>query len=457
MKWLLLATTLVVLLSLGAGCNALRSRARTPASAASQPSRSSRFRMHELANGMKVIVRETPGTGVATADVWLNVGSANEAAEIEGISHFLEHMMFKGTERRPTGQMDEVVEGIGGVLNAGTSKDFTHYYMTVPSSNIDVAIDALGDALTSSTLQSAELEKERGVILEEISRKEDNPFGTLYEKLYEVAFSKSPYRHSVLGETQVISGITREQMWGYYRHFYTPARMALIVAGDVRAEDIVRKAQDAFGQESASGNARNGLPGSQWNAGQNVVIEKDVKEVYSATAFPAPGILDVDKVIAADVLQAILSDGRSSRLNRELKEKRGLVSSIGASYPTHRAQSLFAIFATMQPANLEEYRKALDQELDRARQHKPADEVLERAKRQLVNSYYFSQETSGGAASLTGYYYTLTGSLAFEQHYVERVQAVTAEQVRDCAKELFVPEQAVRVTLVPPAASDGGR
>ncbi len=443
--------------SFGCGGSAMKSASSASRPADSQPADHSGLpqvgpQMHTLSNGLKVAILEMPGVGVATADVWINAGAANESGAVSGVSHFLEHMLFKGTDMHAPGEMDRIVEGVGGILNAGTSKDFTHYYMTVPAAEIHTAIDALGDAITTSTLATAEFEKERGVILEEISRKEDSPYGFLFEKLYETAFASGPYHHSVLGETSTIAAMTRDMMWAYYKKHYVPGNMLLVVAGDVDAQSVLQASELAFARSAASQPASNeGMPPFQWRSGADVTIPRDVREAYVAVAFPAPGIMQPESVYAADLLQAILSEGNAARLNRELKERLGLVSNIGASYPTHRHDSLFTIIATLDPERVGEYRESLMKELDRARDKKFDAATIRRAKKLLTNSHYFSKETTGGAAAAFGYYFTLTGSPEFEAKYIESVAAVTDDQVRDAARQIFDPQKAVWITLTPSA------
>ncbi len=411
--------------------------------------------MHTTPNGLNVLICRTPGVGVATIDAWVRTGSANEPSSIGGVSHFLEHMLFKGTEKMGTGDMDRLVEGIGGVLNAGTSMDFTHYYMTVPAHEATVAIDALADALVGSTLPPDELDKERGVVLEEISRKEDNPYGYLYEILYETAFASGPYKASVLGEAEVIQSVTREQMLDYYGRYYTPENITLIAVGDIEPFEIRREADRAFAGLDRKANPFDDVSReSQWAGGTERIIEKDVREIYSALAFPAPSMSEPREVVAADVLQTAMGTGRASRLVRELKERRQLATSISVHFPTHAYDSMMMVMSTLKPENSEEYRKALKKELARLTKKKLTSEELERAKRLLINDHIFAKETTNGATSVLGYYYTLTGSLDFEANYVETVESITASEVRKIARRILDPDQAVRVELHPQTESE---
>ncbi|OPZ11440.1 MAG: Peptidase M16 inactive domain protein [candidate division BRC1 bacterium ADurb.BinA364] len=177
-----------------------------------------------------------------------------------------------------------------------------------------------------------------------------------------------------------------------------------------------------------------------------------MREAYAAVAYPAPSIEDPDAVIAADVLQFALAEGRASRLYREIKEKRQLATSISASYPTHRYDSLFMIFATTPPEKLDGCRLAIEEQLDRARNELFSKDEIQRAKRLLVNAHLFSKETTDGASSVLGYYYTLTGGLEFEEQYQKRAEAVTAKDIREAARRIFDPSKAVYAEIHPKAS-----
>jgi predicted Zn-dependent peptidase len=168
-----------------------------------------------LENGLTVIFKQVPNK-VVTLDVWVNTGSANEDDKLNGISHFLEHMMFKGTPKYGPGQLDKVIMSVGGVWNAGTSKDFTHYYVTVASPYFDRALDCISDMMQNALVDAAEFDKEKQVILEEYRRKQDSPYGVLFDELYETCFLSGPYKRSVLGSFESISALDRKDMYDYY-------------------------------------------------------------------------------------------------------------------------------------------------------------------------------------------------------------------------------------------------
>ncbi|HRU55475.1 MAG TPA: pitrilysin family protein, partial [Candidatus Sumerlaeia bacterium] len=186
------------------------------------------MKKHTLKNGMTVLILENPDSKVVTLDVWINTGSAFEPKDINGVSHFLEHMLFKGTEKRAVGEIDREIEAVGGLWNAGTSLEFTHYYLTVAAPYFQIGADALADVIANSKLESAEVERERQVILEEYHRQQDDPDNYLMTMVYWNSFESSPSRWPVLGTPDTINAITPERLRQYYHERYTPANMALV-------------------------------------------------------------------------------------------------------------------------------------------------------------------------------------------------------------------------------------
>jgi predicted Zn-dependent peptidase len=253
-----------------------------------------------------------------------------------------------------------------------------------------------------------------------------------------------------LGEAGVIGALPRETMRDYRGRYYAADNTTLVIVGDAKAEDAIEKAERAFAGFAGEARPPEGLDRSaRWNTGARTIVDKDVREVYAATAFPAPGLADPRSVVVCDVLETALATGRASRLVRELKERRRIVTSISGAFPTHRHDSLLAVIATLEPERLDEYRAALEEELARLRDKKLPSKELRRAKRLLINAHRFSKETSTGAASVLGYYYTLTGSTGFEADYVDTVESVTAQEVLEAARTVFDPTQAVWVVLRP--------
>lgn len=397
--------------------------------------------IHLLNCGIPLLMSPRDDVPVATADVWVRTGAADEPLVVSGISHFLEHMLFKGTERWGLGEIERRLESVGGVCNAGTSYDFTHYYMTMPTPALTMGIEMLADMVRSSTLDTGELEKERLVILEEYRRKQDHPAGVLYENLYASFFAQGPYHASVIGTEESIRAIDRTSMHDYFQRRYSPANMVFVVAGTFDRKTVIDAAEQAFaGFDRPLGNLHTPQPISYGYGKHERMTKKTGGESYIAFALPAPGTnTDAETILALDMAQYILGQGRAALLHRELKEKRGLCSSISAYYPTHMRDSLFAAIATCEPGQCEALREGVYEVIEAFTKTPPKREVFERARRLLASGHRFSLETSSGVASALGYYYTMTGSTAFHDDYLEHLAALTPERVCECFAEQCTP------------------
>ena len=403
-----------------------------------------------LSSGATLLTEYVDYTDTVSIGFWFLTGSRDETDEERGITHFLEHMLFKGTETRGPGEIDSSVEGVGGMWNAGTSKDFTHYYLTVSSQHVDVGLDVLADVMMHSSLDPEELEKERKVILEEYYRKQDNPGALLYEKIYEIAYASSPLKQTVLGVPDSISAITREQMIDYYHRYYASRNMVLIVVGDVKTQTLLSKIRstfDGFDRQFAPFKAPP-MPEKR-NSGNAEAISTEIKETYLALVVPAPGIQEPDDVYAMDVLLYVLGEGRSSRLQQEIKEKKRLVSSIATTYPTHKHKGVFVVSATLKRHNLDEAKQAILAELEKVKTKGIKRSELAKAKKLLSNVYYFSNETTSGQSGSIGFYYTLTGDTSFERNYLANIQKQTAGDLQRVAKKYLPPEALNQVIIEP--------
>lgn len=416
----------------------------------------SRTTVHELSCGIPLLMHENHDVAVATADVWVRTGSADEPPEIAGISHFLEHMLFKGTKSWGLGEIEREIEMVGGSCNAGTSRDFTHYYVTLPAPAIETGIRALAEMVRCATLDPKELEKERQVILEEYRRKQDHPVGVLYEQLYSEFFETGPYHETIIGSEQTIRGITREAMFDYYEKRYSPANSALVVTGHIDPDQIVRLAEDAFAGWDRPLAVLRPTPPVTMARGKLRHIEKTTGgEVYVAFVLPAPGTARRDQVIPLDMTEFILARGRAAVLFQSIKEKRGLCSSIGGFYPAHRHDSLFVVIATCMPEQRADLRKALAEELNRFAEGEPAANQFRRGQRLLGNAHLFSTETTGGASTTIGYYYTMTGGPDFFDNYMDELQLVTPARVHQATRAI-VPEGELTDALVEVSVGPAG-
>jgi predicted Zn-dependent peptidase len=288
----------------------------------------------------------------------------------------------------------------------------------------------LAEMMRHSVLDIGELEKERLVILEEYRRKLDHPQGVLFERLWPELFESGPYHHSVIGEEATIKAIDRAGMLDYYSKRYALGNLALVLAGDFDPASMVEVAEKAFAGFDRSAEAVHDAGPVRYGRGKRIHIDKATGgETYVAFAFPAPGLEKQEAILPLDVAQSVLGSGRASRLYQSLKEKQGLCSGIMTYFPTQRYDSLFVVAATCRPDQVDPLRAALCKELEDFAAEEPTPSAMKRALRLMSSGHLFSMETSGGATSNIGYYYTLTGGTDFLDGYLERLESVTPGQV----------------------------
>ncbi len=440
--------TLSLMLCVLSGCRILR--APDPVRSI-KDSGESAVKQFKLANNMPVLIVEESDSRVVTLDCWINTGSAAEPKDISGVSHFLEHMLFKGTSNRGVGEIDREIEAVGGMWNGGTSMEFTHYYLTVAAPFASTGLGVLHDVIANSLLDPEELERERQVILEEYYRQQDDPSDFLYTEAVKNSFLQSPCMWPVLGTPETINAITRDRMVQYYQERYAPENMVLIIVGGVTAMEILPEVEKTFGTlnrpyvppaESAEPTIR--------REGHHVEYERPVRESYLVITLPAPDITRRQDVYAMDVLSGILGDGRSSRLHENIKEQKNLVSSIAAFYPTARTDGLFYITATLDYARKDDVLKAIFEEIRAMIDEKPKRAEMQKAVRMITSNFAFSHEKSSGRSSELGFYHTLTGDVQFEQTYLEMIEGVTPEDVRAVAARYLNPQSA-NIFIIKPA------
>ncbi|HBF34127.1 TPA: hypothetical protein DDW35_06150 [Candidatus Sumerlaeota bacterium] len=408
--------------------------------------------IEKLQNKLTVLVIPRPGVGVITADLWVNVGSADETPAVNGASHFLEHMLFKGAGPFGVGEIDCMIEGIGGVLNAATSHDFTQYYMTAASANLPVVLRALAQMAQNAHLNAEDVDSERQVILEEYSIKQDNPQGVLWEELYYKAFEHGPYRLPILGTPETLANIGQPELKNYYERHYTPENMTLMLVGDIEPARAVDLAREAFGDFTRPYRPlidRSKLTTQYASAGEHV-IEKDANDTYGMLAVPAPALCgNAREICGLDVMQYVVGGGEASVLYQEVKEKRRLATSIDAGYSHARHPDLFAVYFTCDDPVRAELTRSVLEIFDRAAQEKPTPAALHRARKLLANTHAFSLETTGGMSGTIGYYYTITNDVKFEREYMDTVLDISAEEVQSLAQKYLAGRQPVQVAVRP--------
>ncbi|MBN1516054.1 insulinase family protein [Candidatus Sumerlaeota bacterium] len=418
---------------------------------------------HTLDNGLTVLINESHAHPLVTIDLWVEVGSAYEPEELAGVSHYLEHMLFKGTPEHKVGDIDRIVENMGGLWNAGTSRDYTHFYITVGSSFFEPALKILTDVVLRPSIDANEFERERSVILEEIRRKQDNPSASLWDETYARAYEKSPYKGSVLGPAESIKAMPHSGMLGYYAEHYQPGRMTLALVGDVETSHALSCIESVFDAALAdrpairpkeeAGVEFDSLGELSINAVYasrgRTDLRRDTQEAYVAIAWPAAGMDQLDDVYPLDALATILGDGRTSRLYRTIREEKQLATAISCSYLTQKGPSLMVVVAATAPDKVDALIEAVEDEMERMRQDPVESKELDRVRAMLRNQRIFATETTSGEASLIGYGYTVSGGVEFEQTYLDRIEALNAGDLRRAAMRYLKPEHRVVTVILP--------
>jgi zinc protease len=409
-----------------------------------------KFKECVLSNGLRVLTKEIKDTDVVALDIYVGAGSADENEENNGISHFIEHMLFKGTSKRQPGEASRLIESVGGHWNGATSRDFTHYYVVVPKRSFDLAIEYLADLIMNPLFDESELARERLVVLEEIRRSQDNPTSELWTLAYRTAFKSHPYRLPILGSKGVVEKIKRQEMLGWYHTHYVPNNMTLVICGDFKKREILSKVREAF-----SGFRARPLPqrvrASEPLKGKMELVteERDISRTYMVISFFAPGIKSPRDVYAMDVLLYLLGRGRGSRLHQAIREQKQLASHIDASFLTQREPGIFIIYAISDYKKTDKLTEAIIHEIEKLRDELVSTEELHRAKSLLTSEYVFGNETALDLASTVGFYDAIAGSLDFARTYLDKIKQVTPEDISRVVRKYFNTENYTIILLKP--------
>ena len=405
------------------------------------------YTTQKLPNGQTVVVYEIKNNPIVTIDTWIKTGSINENDTNNGVAHFLEHLFFKGTKAHPTGEFDKILESKGAIVNAATSKDFTHYYITIPSEHFDKAMELHSDMLLNPQIPRKELEKERKVVLEEIAKDGNTPSKKVYDNLNDMMYTTHPYKRKVIGTSDIIGTIRREEILDYFNKYYAPSNMVTLVVGDVDTQKAVAKIQQCFNQEYRKPIKKSFRKEGQLQTQKRKIDYTDTQSGYMMIGFRGVNISDKE-TFALDVLSEVLGGGKSSRLYRDIKEQRGLAYSISASNGSFRDDGIFYITANFTPTCLDKLEKSIFEEVKNIQKYGITDEELNRAKNMIIQDTYYSRESTSNITSELGYIMALTNSSLLYDNYVECVKKVTAEEVKAAAnKYLGVNRSAVSIVL----------
>lgn len=410
-----------------------------------------------LPNGLKVILLENHKVPLVTFQVWYRVGSRNENWGKTGLSHLLEHMMFKGTKKVSGERFVRIIEENGGNNNAFTSHDFTAYYENLSADRVGVAIDLEADRMRHLVLREKDFRTERMVVMEERRlRTEDNPQAYLFEQVYAVAFAVSPYHWPVIGWMEDLQRLTLDDLKAHYRTYYSPANAFLVVVGDFKKEEVLRMIRKAFGSYPKGARPpqeRNAEPPQSGE--RRVCVEKEAKLPFVVKGYHVPNLSDPDSYVL-EVIEALLSRGKSSRLYQNLVRERRLVLEVDADHPLlSHDPGLFYLSAVPMPGkDVAEVEKALDGELQRLQREQVGDDELEKAKNQLEAAFVYGQDSLFSQAMMLARF-EMAGGWRRLDDYLPAIRKVTAADVRRVAGKYFTRQNSTVGILIPLPPTEG--
>ncbi len=391
-------------------------------------------------DGLKLVVAPIRGTGTVTVDAFVGVGSRHETPADSGISHFLEHLVFKGTARRPSAQiLTEELDGVGGSYNAYTAKDRTCFYVKLPAEHLALGIDIIADMVTRPLLPPAEVERERGVVLEEINMYDDNPMMLIDELAEDEQFKGHALGQRIIGPAENIrTNITREMVAEHHARHYRPDRCVVVVTGRCKPEEVVAMVRKHFTFPSAD--AATPAAAEPFTFTQKeprlLVQHRDVEQINLALAFPGVGMSSRSSA-AAHVLATMLGGTMSSRLFHEVRERLGLCYSISASHSSLAEVGTFNVSAGLERSRIAEALTVIRRILDDAVANPPSEAELQRTVTNMVGRIAMKVEDSASLADWLGTGMTVTGELQTPSRRVAVLKRVTAKQVHRVARQLL--------------------
>ncbi|MGM0562996.1 MAG: M16 family metallopeptidase [Pseudomonadota bacterium] len=419
---------------------------------------------YRLANDMKVLVKVDRRSPVAVNQVWYQVGSSYEHNGITGVSHVLEHMMFKGTKNLAPGEFSEIVARYGGEQNAFTGRDYTAYFQTIASEHLDRMMELEAERMRRLNMDPEAFEKEVKVVVEErLWRTEDKPKNLTHEQFMATLFMNSPYHHPVIGWRQDLESLTLEDAADWYRRWYAPNRATLVVVGDVDPRSVFEGAEAHFGGFEAEDLAPPKPQSEVPQSGQRRIRVHDrTEQPHLYLGWKVPSLATVEEgeewqVFALDVLSSILDGGASSRLQRELVRDRAIAQSAGASYNlASRLTTAFTLSGTpADSSDLDELEGALLEQIDRLKSEPVSEDELKRVKSQVVASDIYQKDSMFYQGMVLGMLETVGIGWQRADDYVAGIEAVTAEQVKAVARRYFNERSLTAAELLPEAEQAG--
>lgn len=387
-----------------------------------------------LANGVRVVSETVPHVESISIGIWVGVGSRDEDRPVRGITHFIEHMLFKGTERRNARQIAEEIESRGGNLNAFTDKEYTCYYAKALAEHAEVVMDVLSDMLCHSVLDPVELEREKNVVLEEIKRYRDTPDDMIHDVFAQTVWNTHPLGRPIIGTDRTVAGLQRENLIEYIRTHYTPDRIVVAAAGNVPHEQIVILSQRYLGHLSGNTGTRRVRPPHA--SGQSRTIRKRTEQVHFCMGGQGYSQKD-DARYVLTIIDSVLGGSMSSRLFQEIREKRGLAYAIGSYSIAYQESGLFAIYGGTSPETFAQVVDLTRAEIEKVKRHNLTEEEVQKAKTQIRGALVLGLESMSNRMMRMGKSMIYFGRVIPLEEIIGKINAVTHDDIARVANHIF--------------------
>jgi len=412
--------------------------------------------IRHLPNGLTIVAEQVPVEAVSM-NVWVKVGSAYEPDTINGMAHFLEHMIFKGTKKLESGEFERQIEARGAITNAATSQDYTQYYITCAPNDFSELAPLQLEVVFNAGIPDTAFARERLVVLEEIRRSEDNPQRRTFARAMETGFAQLPYRRPILGPTPVIESLIPQQMRDFHGYWYQPKNTTIAVVGNLPVEELIGIVSDGVAETYQTRDiaVEECIPPS-WlvepsftEIKRQEYIDTSLQQSRLIMMWRVPGLQDLADTYPLDIIAAILGQGKVSRLFRDLREERGLVSQISASNLTQYLQGIFYVSARLDQDNLQVVEEAIAEHIQNLQKELVTETEISRIRTQVANKFIFGNEKPSDRALLYGYYQSLLASLDPAVNYPAQIQSINPEQLQHATQQYLNPEAYGIVVVTP--------
>lgn len=402
-----------------------------------------------LPNGMQVLIAPSNASDLVTMDVWVGAGTRRETAQSNGVAHFMEHLIFKGTPTQKPGEIDAAIENLGGSLNASTSYDWAHFYGTVGADDAPAALAVLADAVQNAEMRQADIDAEKPVILSEMAREANSATGRVARAFNSLCFPTHPYGRPLLGSANNVSDMPRATILDFYHTYYAPGNATLVLAGKLTPDEGLALAKKMFGTWPARDvPSDKTLPEPPQTDIRTSSLTAPARRGFLQIGWRAPSVRNKPDAWVMDVLMTLLGQGGNNRLQVDLQRKNKLVGAINTAYLTQRDPGTMSVTAEFDPGEYHRVQEAILMQAATLRDISVGPAELEAAKHTLLASYLFDTQTNTGRANALGFYSRID-TYRYDTDYVGNFESVTSAQIQMVARQYLNPAAYTLVTLLP--------